>query len=85
MDSRIFVNMLKSIQQIQTPLNTVYFSEFNLNFLQSPLAQIQILLSVIFAGIIYYLISILVNQKLYSVLAKVISKKWFITNDTVII
>ena len=34
MDSLIFVNMLKSIQQIQTPLNTVYFSEFNLNFLQ---------------------------------------------------
>ena len=35
MDSRIFVNMLKSIQKIQTPLNTVYFSEFNLNFVQN--------------------------------------------------
>jgi putative tricarboxylic transport membrane protein len=51
---------------------------FNFNFLQSPVAQIQILLSVIFAGIIYYLISILVNQKFYTILAKVISKKWFI-------
>lgn len=51
---------------------------FNFNFLQSSLAQIQILLSIVFAGIIYYLISILVNQKFYTILAKFISKKWFI-------
>ena len=39
MTSRLNSEMLKSLQQTQTPLNSLYFSEFNLNLLQKALRQ----------------------------------------------
>lgn len=38
-DSPLLINMLASIQQIQTPLNSLYFSEFNLNLVQGAIQR----------------------------------------------
>ena len=38
-DSRLLINMLTSIQQTQTPLNSLYFSEFNLNLVQGAIQR----------------------------------------------
>ena len=37
--SRLNSEMLKSLQQTQTPLNSLYFSEFNLNLLQKAIRE----------------------------------------------
>ena len=39
LDSYVFTNMLTSIQQTRTPLNSLYFSEFNLNLVQGAIRR----------------------------------------------
>jgi putative tricarboxylic transport membrane protein len=50
---------------------------FNFGFLKSTDAQIILLTSMIVAGFIYYMLSVMVNRSMYNLLGKLITKRWF--------
>lgn len=57
-----------------TQLNTFGFS---LSFMNSSLAQWQLLFAMIVSGMIYYVLSVMVNHNHYNTLGKVITQRWF--------
>ena len=55
-------------------LNTFGFS---LNFMNSFSTQLQLLFAMIVSGMIYYVLSVMVNHNFYNKLGKVITQRWF--------
>jgi putative tricarboxylic transport membrane protein len=55
-------------------LNTFGFS---LNFMNSSSTQLQLLFAMIVSGMIYYVLSAMVNHNFYNKLGKVITQRWF--------
>lgn len=51
---------------------------FSLSFINSSSAQWQLLFAMLFSGIIYYILSVIVNQRFYNTLGKMITQRWFI-------
>lgn len=50
---------------------------FDFSFLKSTDAQIILLTSMIVAGFIYYVLSVMVNRSMYNLLGKLITRRWF--------
>lgn len=50
---------------------------FNFSFLKSSDAQLILLAAMLVAGIIYYMLAALVNHKMYNILGKLITRRWF--------
>lgn len=50
---------------------------FNFSFLKSTDAQLILLAAMLAAGIIYYMLSVMVNHKMYNILGKLITRRWF--------
>jgi len=50
---------------------------FNFSFLKSSDAQLILLAAMLAAGIIYYMLSVMVNYKMYNILGKLITHRWF--------
>jgi TctA family transporter len=55
-------------------LNTLGFS---MNFINSSIAQWQLLFAIITSGVIYYVLSVMVNHNFYNMLGNVITQRWF--------
>jgi putative tricarboxylic transport membrane protein len=50
---------------------------FNFSFLKSTDAQLILLAAMLAAGVIYYMLSVMVNHKMYNILGKLITRRWF--------
>jgi len=50
---------------------------FNFGFLKSSDAQLTLLAAMLAAGVIYYMLSVMVNHKMYNILGKLITRRWF--------
>lgn len=50
---------------------------FSLSFMNSSSAQWQLLFAMIASGVIYYVLSVMVNHNFYNILGKVITQRWF--------
>lgn len=50
---------------------------FSLSFMNSSSAQWQLLFAMIASGVIYYVLSVMVNHNFYNVLGRVITQRWF--------
>ena len=50
---------------------------FSLNFMNSSSTQLQLLFAMIVSGMIYYVLSVMVNHNFYNKLGKVITQRWF--------
>jgi hypothetical protein len=50
---------------------------FDFSFLKSTDAQIILLTSMVVAGFVYYILSVMVNRSMYNLLGKLITKRWF--------
>ena len=50
---------------------------FSLSFMNSSSAQWQLLFAMIVSGVIYYVLSVMVNHNFYNTLGKIITQRWF--------
>jgi len=50
---------------------------FDFSFLKSTDAQLILLTSMVVAGFVYYILSVMVNRSMYNLLGKLITKRWF--------
>ena len=53
-------------------------SGFSLNFINSHSAQWQLLFAMLLSGVIYYVLSVMVNHSFYNILGRIITQRWFI-------
>ena len=53
-------------------------SGFSLNFISSHSAQWLLLFAMLLSGVIYYVLSVMVNHSFYKTLGRIITQRWFI-------